>query len=253
MSTTAGEIVEYLKGIGIKCKTLGSPQATASRVVDIDDAELGTLSWIRGGTATGRWYGTIMLAPAVGSWPIDNKSQAVIFCDNPRLAFMKVVPKFFEQQIRQTYVPIVGDGADVHHTAVIGAEGQGYEWDIHEGKHVSMPHLAGVVIGPDVTIGPHCTVMRGVLRDTHIGKGTKIGNGVNVGHGVLIGEHCIIVAHATIGGSVRIGNHVTIWQGAMIANGVHIGSDAVIGMGAVVLESVPNSETHVGNPAHKLR
>lgn len=253
MGTTAGEIVEYLKGIGIECKTLGSPQATASRVVDLDDAEPDTLSWRRDWAPTGLWFGSILLAPPTGSAKIDDGFQAIVFCDNPRLAFFKVVTQFFEHQWREGCIPVVAPSTNIHRTAVIGEEGQGYEWDAHEGKHVSMPHLAGVVIGPDVTIGPHSTVKRGVLRDTHIGRGTKIGNGVNVGHGVAIGEHCIIVAHATIGGSTRIGNNVKIWQGAMIANNVRIGSDAVIGMGAVVLDDVPEGETWVGNPARKIR
>ncbi len=255
MSVTAGEIVEYLKGIGLRPTVFGSPDAIASKVVDIDDAEPGTLSWVRKGVhLTERQGGSIVLLGKGSDADRPCDSEAIITCDNPRLAFMKVVPKFFEDQIRERSVPVVASSADVHRTAVIGVEGQGYEWDEHECKLVSMPHVAGVIIGPDVYIGPHSTVMRGALRDTHIGRGTKIGNAVNVGHGVSIGEHCIIVAHATIGGSARIGNRVTIWQGAMIAHGgIRIGDGAIIGMGSVILESVPEGEVWVGNPGRKIR
>jgi UDP-3-O-[3-hydroxymyristoyl] glucosamine N-acyltransferase len=255
VSVAAGEIATYLDQLGQRPAIFGSAEVKAAQVDDVRDAGHAALSWLRDGEAQ-QWHGAILLTGRATARPdkqAESETSAVIVCDNPRLAFMKVVKHFFEHQLRARCAPTVDASADVHRTAVIGAEGQGYEWDSEMTGYVSMPHLAGVVIGPDVYVGPHSTIMRGALRDTRIGRGTKIGNGVNVGHGVDIGEHCIIVAHATIGGSSKVGDRVTIWQGAMIANRVRIGDSAVIGMGAVVLNDVPAGETWVGNPARKLR
>jgi UDP-3-O-[3-hydroxymyristoyl] glucosamine N-acyltransferase len=233
----------------------GCEDAEASTVVDFHDAAPGTLSWLREGDARD-WDGSILVTDGmtefIGRQPTSRRS-AVIVCDNPRLAFMKIVTAFFEHQVHQGCIPNIHPTADIHRTAVIGASGQGYEWDGAAGCYIAMPHIAGVVIGQDVVVGPQSTVMRGVLRDTRIGRGTKIGNGVNIGHSVSVGEHCLIVAHASLGGSARIGNHVTIYQGAMIERRVRIGDDAVVGMGAVVLSDIPQGETWVGVPARKLR
>lgn len=140
--------------------------------------------------------------------------------------------------------------AKVHASAVVGAEGQGYEWNGLAWE--KMPQLGGVVIEEDVEVGAHCTIMRGALSDTIVRAGTKIGNGVNVGHGAEIGEHCLITAHVTIGGSAVLGSEVTVWMGAIVANKVRIGDNAVIGAGSVVLHDVPAGETWVGNPARRL-
>jgi UDP-3-O-[3-hydroxymyristoyl] glucosamine N-acyltransferase len=250
---TAAEIVEYLQGIGQEPVALGNADAKVDHAADIEDSEPLALSWLRDGEHRASWNASVLIAGKGGDGVGGSPDQAAILCNNPRLSFMKIITHFFEHQVRQRCVPNVAASADVHRTAVIGAEGQGYEWDNEAGLYVSMPHLAGVVIGPDVVIGPHSTIMRGVLKDTRIGRGTKIGNGVNIGHGVSIGEHCIIVAHATVGGSTRVGSGVTIWQGAMIANRLRIGDGATIGMGAVVLNDVPEGETWVGNPARKIR
>ena len=58
-----------------------------------------------------------------------------------------------------------------------------------------------MIIEDDVEIGANCTVDRGALDDTKIGRGTKIDNLVQIGHNVIIGEHCIIIAQNGIGGS----------------------------------------------------
>ena len=52
------------------------------------------------------------------------------------------------------------------------------------------------------------------------------------------------------GGEVKDG--AVIGMGALIGSGITIGRNAVVGMGAVVLQSIPEGETWVGNPAHKI-
>ena len=215
------------------------------------EARPGSLSWARRGEVLETWNGSFLITePGVSFPPLLQGPRVIASCECPRLQWINAVQQFFGHLVDAGQLSI-SCGARIHPSAVIGATGQGYEWD---GEcYLEVPHLGGVVIEHDVHIGPNSTIMRGVLGDTFIGRGSRIGNGVNIGHGVRIGRHCLVVAHASIGGSAQLGDHVTIWQGAMIANRVCIGAGAVIGMGAVVLRDVPSGETWVGNPAHVLR
>ena len=117
-----------------------------------------------------------------------------------------------------------------------------------------------------------------------IGKETKIGAFAEIGNGVTIGKNCKIQAFAfippgvCIEDNVFIGPHVCFtndkrpnlklekWQiektlvkkgavigaNATILPGIVIGENAIIGAGSVVTKSIPNDETWVGNPAHKI-
>lgn len=84
-----------------------------------------------------------------------------------------------------------------------------------------MPHPNGIVIHPDVTIGPNCLLMQQVTL------------------GVRVGNTDVPL----------IGGHVDIGAGAKIMGAVHIGNHARIGANAVVLNDVPEGKTAVGIPA----
>jgi serine O-acetyltransferase len=83
-----------------------------------------------------------------------------------------------------------------------------------------MPHPNGIVLHPEVKIGPNCLIFQqvtiGTMNDTSV---------------------------PTIGG------HVDIGAGAKILGGVSIGNHAKIGANAVVLIDVPAGKTAVGIPA----
>ena len=214
-------------------------------------ARAGDMAWVRDARELD-WCGGLLLVrrdmPPSLSIPTSHPT-AVVAVDDPRVAMLRVLQRWCSEWRRSVMIDR-HPSARVHATAVIGEPGAGYVWT--GDRYESMPHVAGVVIDRDVEIGPHATVMRGVLNDTVIGAGSKIGQGVNIGHGVVVGEHCLVVAHASIGGSARIGNRVTIWQGALIANGVTVGDGAVIGMGAVVRRDIKPGEVWVGNPARRI-
>lgn len=216
-----------------------------------EEARAGDAAWVRDDRALD-WRGGLLLVrrdlpPTVNV--ATSQPTAVVAVDDPRLAMLRVLQRWCGAW-RNSVMICRHPSAKVHDTAVIGEPGAGYVWT-GEG-YEAMPHVAGVTIDRDVEIGPHATVMRGVLSDTVIGAGTKIGQGVNIGHGAVLGEHCLVVAHASIGGSARIGNRVTIWQGALIANGVTVGDGAVIGMGAVIRRDIKPGEIWAGNPARRI-
>ncbi|MGB7816898.1 MAG: serine acetyltransferase [Methylotenera sp.] len=86
-----------------------------------------------------------------------------------------------------------------------------------------MPHPNGIVIHPEVTIGPNCLIFQQVTI------GTKGGHGLP-----------------------HIGGHVDIGAGAKILGNVKIGDHARIGANAVVMHDVPAGKTAVGIPAKVL-
>lgn len=86
-----------------------------------------------------------------------------------------------------------------------------------------IPHPCGIVIHPEVEIGPNCLIFQNVtlgMRD---------------------------------GGVPRLGGHVLIGAGAVILGSITIGDHAVVGANAVVLQDVPAGATAVGNPAKILQ
>ncbi len=85
-----------------------------------------------------------------------------------------------------------------------------------------IPHPCGIVIHPDVEIGPNCLIFQNVTL------------GMRNGDVPTLGGHVLIGAGAVILGSVTIGDH------------------AVVGANAVVLQDVPAGATAVGNPAKIL-
>lgn len=91
------------------------------------------------------------------------------------------------------------------------------------GGGLLLPHPNGIVIHPDVEIGPNCLIFQQVT----IGTGSS--------------------------GLPRVGGHVDIGAGARILGNVVIGNHSVIGANAVVLSDVPPGATAVGVPARLVK
>ena len=124
---------------------------------------------------------------------------------------------------------------------------------ITNGKNLFFPHLAGVIIDEGVRIGANCVIVRGILKNTFVGKNTIIGNLCNIGHSVSIENNLWIATSVTIGGFTSIGKKTNIGLGATIKNSLKIGKNSNIGMGSVVTKSQNNNSSVFGNPAKKNR
>ncbi|HYN54065.1 MAG TPA: serine acetyltransferase [Methylotenera sp.] len=81
-------------------------------------------------------------------------------------------------------------------------------------------------------------------------------NGIVIHPEVKIGPNCLIFQQVTLGakgeGFPQIGGHVDIGAGAKILGNVKIGDHACIGANAVVIQDVPAGKTAVGIPARVL-
>ena len=146
---------------------------------------------------------------------------------------------------------IMGKGCVVKAGAVLGGEGFGYERDA-DGNKFRFPQIGQLIIGDFVEVGANTCIDRGALADTIIGDYTKINNLCHIAHNNKIGRNVTITGCVNVSGSNIIDDDVWIAPNSSIRGWVHIGKGATAGMGSVIVKDIPEGETWVGNPAHKL-
>jgi acetyltransferase-like isoleucine patch superfamily enzyme len=182
---------------------------------------------------------------------------------------------------------ILGDGASVDETAIIGVPPVGAEEDALQ-----------TVIGPGAVIRSHTVIYAGV----------RIGARLNTGHGAMIREDNVLGDDVSVGTNAvlefgnRLGNRVRVHSGCFLENGfveddvflgphvvftddphpmcpryrdclggptvrrqasvganvtllpgVEVGEGALIGAGSVVAEDVPPGVVAAGNPARAVK
>jgi len=141
----------------------------------------------------------------------------------------------------------IGSRVIIHSGTVIGSDGFGFVQ--HEGRHVKIPQLGGVMIGDDVELGANVAVDRATFGQTVVKRGTKVDNLVQIAHNVTVGEHTILVAQVGIAGSTSIGHHVMIGGQAGLADHVRVGDSAMIAARSGVNRNVGSGEIVGGAPA----
>jgi UDP-3-O-[3-hydroxymyristoyl] glucosamine N-acyltransferase len=148
----------------------------------------------------------------------------------------------------------LGNCVRVQAGTVLGSEGFGYVRTPQ--GHLGFPQLGILTIGDDVEIGANCTIDRGALGETRIGRGTKLDNLVHIAHNCRIGENvliaaqvglagsCVIEDNAMLGGQVGLGERVTIGRGVILG-----------GQGGVLPGKRLDGEgvVHWGTPAQPVR
>lgn len=146
---------------------------------------------------------------------------------------------------------VMGKGCVIKSGAVLGGAGFGYEKDSN-GNKFRFPQIGQLIMGDYVEVGANTCIDRGALADTIIGDYTKINNLCHIAHNNRIGRNVTITGCVNISGSNVIDDDVWIAPNSSIRGWVHVGKGATAGMGAVVVKDIPEGETWVGNPAHKL-
>lgn len=126
----------------------------------------------------------------------------------------------------------MGKRVKISSGVVVGSDGFGLAKQ--QGKWHKVPQLGTVIIEDDVEIGANCTIDRGAIGNTVIGKGVKLDNLIQVGHNVYIGENTAIAGCVGIAGSATIGKDCMIGGGAGIGGHITIADNTVVtGMTAV--------------------
>ncbi len=146
---------------------------------------------------------------------------------------------------------ILGNRVVIQDNCKIGQKGFGF---IPNNKqNIKFPHIGRVVIGDDVEISTACTIDRGSVDDTTIGKNTYLDNQVHIAHNVQIGSNCMIAGQVGFAGSAKIGNNVSIGGQAGISGHLSIGDNVKIGGGSGVVNDIENNQIVMGYPAVPLR
>ena len=146
---------------------------------------------------------------------------------------------------------LIGNRVMIQDSCKIGQKGFGFI--PINGKNIKFPHIGKVIIQNDVEIASSCTIDRGSVDDTIIGKNTYLDNQVHVAHNVKIGSNCMIAGQVGFAGSAKLGNNVSIGGQAGISGHLNIGNNVKIGGGSGVVKDIKDNEIVMGYPAIPFR
>ncbi len=142
---------------------------------------------------------------------------------------------------------ILGNNVVIQDDCKIGLKGFGFI-PINE-NNFKFPHIGRVIINDNVEIASGCTIDRGSVDDTEIGKNTYLDNQVHLAHNVKIGSNCMIAGQVGFAGSSTIGNNVSIGGQAGISGHLKIGNNVKIGGGSGVVKDIEDNQVVMGYPA----
>ena len=146
---------------------------------------------------------------------------------------------------------LIGDRVVLQDNNKIGQKGFGF---IPNGKkNIKFPHIGAVIIENDVEIASGCTIDRGSIDDTIIGKNTYLDNQVHIAHNVKIGSNCMIAGQVGFAGSVHLGDNVSIGGQAGVSGHLKIGNNVKIGGGSGVIRDIEDNQIVMGYPAVSLK
>ena len=146
---------------------------------------------------------------------------------------------------------IIKSNVNILDGCIIGKKGFGFF--PNNSQNIRYPHIGAVIIEENCEIGSGCTIDRGSLSNTIIGKNTFLDNQIHIAHNNRIGENCIIAGQVGFAGSSLIGNNVIIGGQAGISGHLKIGNFVQIGGGSGVLNDVPDKTKIMGYPAKNIR
>ena len=143
---------------------------------------------------------------------------------------------------------ILSDDIIVGDNTVIGSTGFGFNLNQMGSKNV-LPHIGIVYIDSNVSIGSSCTIDRGKIDCTFIGKNSMIDNLVHIAHNVSLGENACIAAQTGISGSVVIGKNLIAGGQSGFAGHITIGDNVVVAAKSGVTKDITSNSTVAGFPA----
>jgi UDP-3-O-[3-hydroxymyristoyl] glucosamine N-acyltransferase len=146
---------------------------------------------------------------------------------------------------------LINNNVTILDNCVIGKHGFGF-FPIN-GKNLRYPHIGIVIIEENSEIGCGCTIDRGSMSNTVIGKNTFLDNQIHIAHNVKIGENSIIAGQVGIAGSSILGNNVRIGGQAGISGHLTIGNNVDIAGGSGVIKNISDNSKVMGYPAKNIR
>ena len=147
---------------------------------------------------------------------------------------------------------LIGNNVIISDNSSIGTSGFGFDFNKRGSQHLN-PQIGIVIIEDNVNIGSCCTIDRGKIDSTYIGKNSMIDNMVHIAHNVIIGKNACIAAQTGISGSVVVGDNVTIGGQVGLAGHIKIGSNVVIAARSGVTKNIKDNSVVAGFPAVDIK
>ena len=147
---------------------------------------------------------------------------------------------------------IIGNNVVINDNTSLGTTGFGFDFKIRGSSNLN-PQIGIVFIDDNVHIGASCTIDRGKIDYTCVGKNSMIDNMVHIAHNVIIGDNACIAAQTGISGSVIIGNNVTIGGKVGLAGHINIGNNVIIAARSGVTKNIKDNSTVAGFPAIDIK
>ena len=146
---------------------------------------------------------------------------------------------------------LIGNNVSVLDSSIIGKKGFGFFPS--KPQNIRYPHIGLVIIKDNSEMGSGCTIDRGSLSNTEIGKNTFLDNQVHIAHNVKIGDNCMIAGQVGFAGSAIIGNNVMIGGQAGISGHLKIGNNVQIAGGSGVINDISDNSKVMGYPAKSVK
>tara|TARA_B100001057_G_C22817558_1_gene938080 strand:- start:763 stop:1743 length:981 start_codon:yes stop_codon:yes gene_type:complete len=147
---------------------------------------------------------------------------------------------------------IIGNKVIISDNTTIGSSGFGFDLK-NMGSDNLNPHIGIVFIDDFVTIGSNCTIDRGKIDVTFIGKYSMLDNLVHVAHNVHISEKACIAAQSGISGSVTIGKNVLVGGQSGFAGHIKIGDNVTVAAKSGVTKNILSNSVIAGFPAIDIK
>jgi len=180
-----------------------------------------------------------------------DSDKVLVFVDNPRLAFIRVLSKFFVGLKMYSGIHI-GKNFIKQPYCTIGTEGFSYERN-ENGELEKFPQLGGVIIEDNVEIGAYTNIQKGTLGYTTIHSGCKIGPYCNVGHNTEMGRNTFVAGGCNFGGGTIIGESSWIGMGTIVIQDIKVGGNVMVGGGSLVVKDIGDDWLAYGAPAKLIR
>ena len=145
---------------------------------------------------------------------------------------------------------VLNKKVNVGHNTVLGKTGFGF---IPETSKTTMtPHVGGLIIGEGTNIGSGCTIDRGLIDNTLIGKYVMIDNQVHIGHNCIVNDFCILAGQVGLSGSVVLEKNVILGGDVSIKDNIKIGEGSIVAGASKVFNSFPEGSKIGGSPAQDI-
>jgi UDP-3-O-[3-hydroxymyristoyl] glucosamine N-acyltransferase len=147
---------------------------------------------------------------------------------------------------------IISDNTIICENSTIGSTGFGFNLEKMGSIHLT-PQLGIVYVDENVFIGSNCTIDRGKIDFTYIGKNSMLDNLIHIAHNVILGQNACLAAQIGISGSVKIGKNLICGGQTGFAGHINIGDNVRIAAKSGVTKNIKDNSTIAGFPATDIR